>query len=204
MNAKPPAAPPIRLARPGAGLPWLEALVGRFWIVPRYSNQMSWEASDRFFTVEAGKIMAVYRALPDTQRTTPVLVPRMRGIEDSSRFWSPAMVIEHLLTVNDLMKTVMIELSHARIPSGKADTASVKPLGNQDPQAIIDRFEKFCRDVVPEVNKAIGDPSSTSRFAHPWFGPLTARQWHWLMASHMHIHRKQLEEIGRILSFRGS
>jgi hypothetical protein len=114
------------------------------------------------------------------------------------------MVLEHLHTVNELMKTVIIELSHKRIPQGSADPAAVKPRGDRDPLQILETFEAACRDMVPELNKKVGDQASMTRFAHPWFGPLTTRQWHWLLASHMHIHRKQLEEIGRLMSYKAS
>ncbi len=197
MQARLPQAPPIRLDRPGAGLPFWQALIARYWIVPRYAKQMSWEAVDRFFTTETNKILAAYGTLSPEQRTVPVLVPRLQGLEDSSRFWSPAMVLEHLVIVGSGMQNIIIELSHGRAPEGKADTAAVKPLGGVAEQEMQQKFQDFCGSVLKILKEKVADQEAASTFPHPWFGPLTARKWHWLLASHMRIHRKQLEEICR-------
>jgi hypothetical protein len=50
--------------------------------------------------------------------------------------------------------------------------------------------------------RAVSDPAlnrrSKARLQHPWFGPITAHQWNWLMGIHQSIHRKQIEEILRL------
>jgi hypothetical protein len=33
------------------------------------------------------------------------------------------------------------------------------------------------------------------RHPHPWFGPMTAHDWHCLAAIHHRVHRRQLERI---------
>jgi hypothetical protein len=38
---------------------------------------------------------------------------------------------------------------------------------------------------------------SCATLAHPWFGPFTADQWHFMAAFHMRLHRGQIKAILR-------
>ena len=47
----------------------------------------------------------------------------------------------------------------------------------------------------PRLSKEWGPPQTAARYRHPWFGPLDAAGWHALAATHMGVHRRQLERI---------
>ena len=191
------AQAPVKLAPPGAGLPFLEWFLARFWFVPRLSARMSWTESEVFFQREGRRLLELHEQVPPDLRQTPVLVPRLPGIEDSSRFWSAAMVLEHLIIVGSQVRNLIGALADGRSPTGiAADVAAVKPSGDGDAQSVEREFRRFLEEQANALG-AIGEKAcaSRARFRHPWFGMLTARQWHWLMGAHMRIHRRQLERI---------
>jgi hypothetical protein len=61
------------------------------------------------------------------------------GIEDSSRYWSAAMVLEHLIEVGSRIATGVVELTHGQAASVKADIADVKPKG-QNNEGIVSAY----------------------------------------------------------------
>ncbi len=187
----------VKLEAPGKGLPWLEHLVARYWILPRASKKVSWKACEMQFNRETQKILEIYHSIPELDLSTCILVPRLQGLEDSSRYWSAAMVLEHLVIVGSQIAKVIVELTHKRIPQGEANIARVKPLGILTAPKAEAQYEAFAITEMNQRRAQIGDQNSLTRFVHPWFGPITARQWNWLMGSHQYIHRKQLEQIAK-------
>lgn len=180
------------LAPPGAGLPFLERLVGRgliAWGMRNYGK----EATDAVIRSERDAILSLTAQGGDEQNARRVLIPRLRGMEDSSRHWSVFMVLEHLAIVNGGVGAAMRELAAGRVPSGEVRTADVKPRAQAGPESL-DTFTRSC-DLVMRVMAEIADPRSTPRHAHPWFGPLDAGQWHHMVAFHIRLHRRQIEAI---------
>ncbi len=124
----------------------------------------------------------------------PVLIPRIFGIEDSSRYWSVSMTIEHLMIVGEKIREIIVALSHGELPETPADIAAVKPVGRYGHEGI-EIFRAFVDDYVWEIQERVEDRQSTQVFEHPWFGPLNAYQWVALGAMHQRIHRRQVERI---------
>lgn len=120
-----------------------------------------------------------------------VLIPRLRGLEDSSRNWSVWMTLDHLRIVNTQIAGVMQALLAERVPPGKASTAAVKPSPDAT-AAVLPTYQASCDAVERAVAPAL---RTRSRFAHPWFGPLDAAGWHALAAMHMGIHKAQVRAI---------
>ena len=116
------------------------------------------------------------------------------GIEDSSRYWSAAMVLEHLIEVGSRIAVGIVELTQGNPVTVKVDIADVKPKGGKGVQ-IIEDFQQFVGDYASMISKDVGDRQCKARHPHPWFGELTAHQWACLGAVHQTIHRKQLERI---------
>lgn len=196
MTARPSheeAAP--RLQAPGAGLPFLETLFLKFVVMPRETKRNTWESNVARFEREGRKILSLLEGLDDASLARRVLVKRVPGLEDSSRHWSVAMTLEHVMVVGKQMAFVVGELSHGRVPATKADVAAVKPKGTQPPARTVEAFRAFLRDTIPALEASVGDRTSKATFAHPWFGPINAKQWLWLMGSHQGLHRKQIESI---------
>lgn len=124
-----------------------------------------------------------------------VLIPRLRGLEDSSRYWSVWMTLDHLRIVNDAITGVVRELMAGRVPPGAASTAEVKPREGVGAD-VSAPYESSCDDLAALF---AGGQSlrTTCRYAHPWFGPLDGAGWCELSAMHMKIHRTQIERILR-------
>lgn len=184
------------LAAPGAGLPGPELFIARrlFAWKRRFGSR---EGFSRQFDSERAAIVDLVAAVPEELRGRRVLIPRLRGLEDSSRHWSVWMTLDHLRITNEVFAGVIATLAAGRIPPGKADTAAVKPSPGAGPEVEAD-YEASCDDLVAVV-AGIAELKTALRFPHPWFGPLDAAGWHALSATHLGIHRAQIAEIARRL-----
>ncbi|HEX5036310.1 MAG TPA: hypothetical protein VFX30_04055 [bacterium] len=189
----------VRLAAPGAGLPFLEYLVSRYYWFPKFCKSTTWDQAHALFQKQGARLLAIARELPEGQRTIRVLIPRVPGIEDSSRHWSVAMVLEHLMIVGKLMGEGIVELTHGRIPDWDISTADVKPRGGLEGSVVIADYEKFLKRFEQQVMTEAGDRASGARLKHPWFGRLNAHQWLCLAGAHQKVHRVQGERIRKNL-----
>ncbi len=195
----PPEEPNLdepKLGKPGAGLPLVEGLILRYWAFPRFLKRSSWEQRLRLFAKEAERIVKLVEPFSADRavRSRRVLVPRQPGLEDSSRYWSIDMTLEHLVFVGTMMQQFVAELLAGKQPTVKADTAAVKPTG----QGEVDRLAEFST-FVARYRKQLTDPTTlgeaTLRHPHPWLGPLDAGGWLAIAALHQRVHRQQLEAI---------
>jgi len=183
-----------RLAAPGAGLPAYELAIARMLFALRaWTNDR--RSTDAWFMKERSLVAGLVRECPSDRLGRRVLIPRPRGLEDSSRHWSVLMTLDHLRIVNLACASIIRELSEGRVPAGKASTADVKPSPDVTGAVIAD-YEASCDEVLAAV-AAAKDLDDGARFPHPWFGPMSARRWHLLAAVHLGLHRKQLEAIVR-------
>jgi hypothetical protein len=181
-----------KLAPPGAGLPKVEHFIARvIFSITRMTG--SRESFDAKFSRERDQIAAMVRSCTAESGARRVLIARPRGLEDSSRFWSVWMTLDHLRIVNGRMALVIASLAKGVVPPGRASTADVKPAVDVT-DAVVEAYEKSCDDVLAAAANA-PDLKSSVCFAHPWFGPLDAAGWHTLAGTHMAIHRVQLERI---------
>jgi hypothetical protein len=182
------------LAAPGAGLPVVPAFALRHLIFPAYCLMTSWDKALAVFQTQGQKVLALAEPLSEDRLLRRVLVKAPLGIEDSSRYWSAAMVMEHLIEVGSRVAVGVVELTSGATVTVKADVADVKPEGGRGTE-IIEDFRQFLDDYVRMVTDEIGDRRSKSRHPHPWFGELDAHRWMCLGAFHQSIHRKQMERI---------
>ncbi len=181
-----------QLQPPGAGLPRVELFFARtgFCVL---NLIVSRKRASAWFRAEADRILALVRALDPAAGARRVLVPRPAGLEDSSRYWSAYMVLEHLVAVDSGISGVIATLAGGSVPGATVNTADFKPKPTADATAP-DLFETVARDYLARVD-AVPDLRTKVRFRHPWFGPLSAIGWHRLAAMHHRIHRKQIERI---------
>jgi hypothetical protein len=184
------------LAAPGAGLPAPELWIARglFRLKRLFGSR---EAFTARFEQERAAVREIISQCPVERRGEQVLIPRLRGLEDSSRFWSVWMALEHLRITNTVFAMVIKSLAHGKVPAKKASTADVKPRADltADVEAA---YEASCDAMLSSV-ASITDLKTAARYAHPWFGPLDAAGWHALAATHMGIHRAQIEQIVKSL-----
>ena len=186
MNAEP------KLAPPGAGLPRHELYVGRLlFALRRWTG--SRDAHNARFQQERETIRRLLRSREGNSAAQRVLIRRPRGLEDSSRYWSIWMTLDHLRIVNQSFIRVIGALTKGEMPKGTSSTAAVKP-SPEASAAVVADYESSCDGLMATV-AAAGNLKTELRYAHPWFGPLDAAGWHALSAGHMGIHRIQIEWI---------
>jgi len=157
-------------------------------------------AASKLMRREQAAIHRVVQQISPAEAGVRVLVPRLRGLEDSSRWWSVWMTLDHLRIVNDSIAGVISVLGSERAPAGQVSTAAVKPSPDAGP-GVLAAFDASC-DAIERAVAELPRPRSTERFAHPWFGPLDTAGWHAMAAMHMSIHLAQLHAIVRGLASR--
>ena len=185
-----------QLQHPGAGLPSLERAVLNA-VLKTGSVFLSEKRALQLFLREADELVRIADEDESYDVFQPVLIPRIVGIEDSSRNWSVMMVLEHLCLTNRDMLAAITDLTDGIVPRGEIDIALYKP----SPDVGFDVLDRF-REITFEYYRAIENLienhvslKTDSRYAHPWFGRLNAHQWHYLAGYHQRIHRKQAQKI---------
>ena len=188
-----------KLAAPGAGVPFPQKLFMKFVVKPFIAAKTPWEVSEKKFRRINEKILSEIEGLNEKQMSTRILVSPQTGLEDSSRYWSIKMALEHLVIVSSQMAALIPELSKGIIPDGKADTATVKPHGELSVQKSIELYKKLITIDFENLNSSIENRNSKTRFRHPWFGLMKAQEWYWLLPMHHGLHLKQIREIKKRL-----
>ncbi len=187
-----PNKPAPQLAPPGAGLPKIEHFFAKI-MVRWNASRTDRKTSSELFAKERDTILHLLKKTPPARLSSPVLIKRLPGLEDSSRYWSTLMTIDHLRIVNLEIAGVIADLCTGKLPERAASTAAVKPSTKVD-SSVIGAFEEACR-VYENTVAAQPDLKTEAVFAHPWFGPMSAGDWHFMASFHMTLHRKQIERI---------
>ena len=186
---------PVKLQPPGAGL---HSELAYLRIVFRFACIVtSQNAAMRRFKLERDKIVSLARSVAATQGTVRVLINRIAGIEDSSRYWSVFMVLDHLRIVDEGITRIVEELTNDRPFAREARIQDVKPIIDAGPN-VVDRFIKSVAAYEATVYR-LGRLGRRVRHPHPWFGPMTAHDWHCLAGIHHGLHRRQIERIKQAL-----
>jgi hypothetical protein len=189
-----PRAP--QLEPPGAGIPWPErTLIGAG--ARAAARFVSKDRLTRLFRAEAERAIALARGLSEQQGRERVLIERFIGIEDASRQWSVYMTLEHLVIVNTAIAAILPQLYSGRVVGTEVRVEEVKPVPEAGPEQI-DDLEALVARYVEIVDK-LGNLRAGTSLPHPWFGPLSAAQWHALATVHNSTHRRQIERIKRAL-----
>ena len=181
-----------KLEKPGAGLPWLESWIAQvgFFI---FRSLTSKEKALRFFEKEAELIINVVTKLDAPKRMQRVLIDRISGIEDSSRYWSVNMALQHLNSVNNAIIEGVETLASGSNFGLEVKIANFKPK-IEAAACELELFRKANAEYAKKLN-ALPSLGSKVTHPHPWFGPLDAHGWHCLAAVHNQIHRLQIEKI---------
>ncbi|NTV72036.1 MAG: DinB family protein [Azonexaceae bacterium] len=181
-----------QLAPPGAGLPWLERWFSRT-LLQTLRVFLSNGALTRWLRRETETVLTLAASLPEAQASQPVLVPRVTGLEDSSRSWSANMVLQHLVIVDTGIRELAEALADDTAFARELRIAEVKP----EPTAGAEQHARLraAVDDYARLIESLGDLRSTLRHTHPWFGQLDLRGWHTLAAMHTMAHRRQMQHI---------
>lgn len=194
MSTNTALLPPPHLQPPGAGLPPFERFVARL-LVGWQARRATRRGNAAQFARERETILALAGTCPAEQAATRVLIPRPRGLEDSSRYWSVYMTLDHLRIVNQGAGELIRLLGRGQTPDRVTGTADVKPSPDAD-AGVVAAFEAACRHFERCVDE-VADLHTALRWPHPWFGPLDAADWQFFTAFHMRLHRHQIEAILR-------
>ncbi|MBX9671768.1 MAG: DinB family protein [Candidatus Obscuribacterales bacterium] len=184
-----------KLEKPGAGLPFFEWFVAKFFIVPSRLRASTVVSSIEQFKSESAKIIDLAKSVPPELLHERRLIPRLRGLEDSSRFWSVAMTLQHLVIVGNGMTAIIKALSEGKTNLPRRGTADVKPSPEVNAAEIISQFEEMVTNLVATVEKLDFKAHPHNKHPHPWFGPFSATQWLAFAAPHTAIHKHQIREI---------
>ncbi len=183
-----------QLEKPGAGLPFFEALVVRYYVGPFQSRKNDKQKNLRLFAMAGARILKEAASVPAEKRDVKVLVPRMKGVEDSSRFWCVNEVLEHLLITGEGMRMVIKALAAGQATDYVVRIENFKPKGKYAGGDAREDFKKFLDDTARELEPlSIEDGGLTH--LHPWLGRFNALQWTWLLAGHSGLHLAQLQAI---------
>jgi hypothetical protein len=181
-----------QLAAPGAGLPFPENLIARLLLGVKRSTGTSQSFTAKF-VAERELIRHLISNKSDTALSTRVLIARPKGLEDSSRYWSVWMTLDHLCIVHHAFIGILESLSNEHVPAGEASTAAVKP-DERVTGAVVVEYEESCEALLTTI-RHIRNFKTAAKFSHPWFGPMDAQGWLALSGGHMAIHRTQIERI---------
>lgn len=183
-----------QLEKPGAGLPFFDSLFVRYYIGPFQSRRADKSQNLRLFKMVGARILKEADGVPAHQRDRKVLVPKMRGIEDSSRFWSVNDTIEHMLITGVGMRMLVMNLASGKATDWVVRIEDFKPKGKYKGGDARPDFMAFVEETVRLLEPMrIEDDGLTHK--HPWMGQFNALQWCWLLAGHNGIHLAQLQAI---------
>jgi hypothetical protein len=185
---------PVILQPPGAGFPADQKRFFKLIILPFYRLCFSWERAQRFWLHLNREIVALCQTVTPEALLRPVLIDPLPGLEDSSRQWSLAMTLEHLMITAEYMASLMIQLGRGQSPNLNLSTAAVKPKGVLGTDAVA-QFTASMAKVEDMVSREIENRRSPAREAHPWFGPLTVRDWNLFLTIHHKLHLAQIRAI---------
>lgn len=184
--------PSPALEPPGAGVPRLERMLIGYgvWGVARFVSK---DRLTSMFRAEAERAIGLARELSDSQGRSRVLVDRFIGIEDSSRYWSVYMTLEHLVIINSAIAAILPQLYSGNVVATELGIEEAKPVVEAGPEQLDDLANLVER--YTDIVDKLGNLRAGTTLPHPWFGPLSAAQWHALATVHNSTHRRQIERI---------
>ncbi|NDC00460.1 MAG: hypothetical protein EBZ83_03465 [Verrucomicrobia bacterium] len=181
-----------KLQAPGHGLPWPELAVSRLGL-EIYQRTVSPQVALRLLQGETRRILSLLDSVEETKGRTRVLIPRIFGIEDSSRYWSLFMTVEHLNIVIPAVMGFISSLLDRPDYAREVRIQDVKPQEQAGPEQV--ETLKQNQMLYEKFILSLASLRSCRRHPHPWFGPLHPHGWHCLLGVHQLIHRRQMERI---------
>ncbi len=182
------------LAPAGAGLSAPRAFFARYIVLPFLRGALTFDKALDIFEREGRKIVALSEPLSREMLFERVLVPPLFGLEENSRYYSTAMVLEHLLQVGTALQNRLPALSRGEVPEGEVKIEAFKPYVriNED---IVARYSAFVEGFRENLAPNIVDMKSPATYPHPWFGPLDLKGWMVMGMIHQIVHRRQIEAV---------
>ncbi|MCH9739448.1 MAG: hypothetical protein K0U38_01215, partial [Epsilonproteobacteria bacterium] len=182
------------LGESGAGLSSFRRSLAKHFLFPLLNRLLSWEKAWDIYDKEGQKIIQLSSTLNQEQLFRRVLVPKLFGLEDNSRYYSVAMVIEHLFIVGSALQVRIPILSRGKKLNKHVKIEDVKPYKEID-EDVVKKFEIFLSTYREKLEKNIENIYIDNTSKHPWFGEFNPKQWSVLGVVHQIVHRRQIEAI---------
>ena len=159
-----------------------------------FLSHLDWDSAQAAIARVSARLAGEARAMDDEAFSRRVLIERLRGLEDSSRYWSPEMVLEHLVITGEMFTNYVVTLSNGRPVEDQRGIADIKPRGGLG-HAVVARFVAVHEAIPTRLAAEAGSLRDGPTHLHPWFGKLTAAEWLSLTAVHLGLHEKQWRAI---------
>ena len=182
----------MKFGKAGAGLPEMERLFIRLFLVPIVRIVMNWTIARLLIKREVKIIKNLLSDISSVQLQQKMPIDRTFAIEDNSRQFSINEVLEHLVIAGNLVKEVIKSLSQEKEVDFDIKIENVKPKENRENQLGI--FLEFYQDYDKFI-KNLSKKQSKMTKAHPWFVKFNNFDWNNFMFMHTFIHRRQIQAI---------
>jgi len=176
-------------------VPWWQRLGGKYILLPAFSFRLSWDGSVELLERQGRRLVEMAGGRDEARLTERVLVPPQLGLDDSSRYYSYSMVLEHLTITGHGIARIVSDLTHLRRPAGEIRTAALKPSGELSVDEAAGGYQGMLSEFRRLTIDEAGDRDPPLRFEHPWFGPLDALRWMRFAPFHQTLHLKQARRI---------
>jgi len=187
------------LGKSGGGISSLKVCLVKYLMFPLLNKFISWEKAWDIFDNEGQKIIELSQSISKDKLFERVLVPKLFGLEDNSRYYSIAMTLEHLHTVGGALQIRIPILSRGKKLKNDVKIEDVKPYKEID-ENIVAEYNEFLSTYRKKLEKNIDDINIDNTSPHPWFGEFNPKQWSVLAMVHQIVHRRQIEAILKIIS----
>lgn len=176
----------------GGGLPNLERLVIKYFLVPIVRLLFTWNLSLFFINREVKIIKKLLGNIKKEDLQKQVFIDRTFAIEDHSRDYSINMTLEHLRITGTAIISVIDILSNEQEVINEITIEAVKPKDNSDtePEQFFIFMEKYNHYIKNHSKKY-----SKKTKKHPWFVHFNNSDWACFMFMHTFIHRRQIQSI---------
>ena len=184
----------VNLEKAGSGLPLFEIFILKDISFPLLKTFLSWQNALTFYRSESSKVIKLVEELDNEILFKRKLIPKIIGLEDNSRYYSPAMVLWHLMFIGKQLKVLIVLLSKGKKLDTTIKIEDYKPSIDIDFN-IIEEYKKFNIKFINSMEKNVKDKFIKNYLPHPWFGRLNPHSWLIMSAIHLMVHRRQLNKI---------
>lgn len=186
------------LDEPGAGIGVAEMMFLKFYIQPFVMSRLDKIKSLESLSDGSRRIFDQIKVFKQDELTKRVLVKRPHFVEDSSRYWSAAMLCNHLRKVNGALAKAIEHSFTAKAGEGYNPVDRLKSVKPDLEKNVVQEIEAL-QQSIERIREAVQSQSELNlnslQIPHPWFGDLTHLQWVWFAGFHMKVHSRQLRQI---------
>lgn len=153
-----------------------------------FENRRTFEAVNR-------RMIELLHLIPHEEWEERVLVGHQFGLDEHSRFFSPIMVIDHVLFAGKTIRAIVHELAQGIVVDHIIQSPFAFPQSRISHAELLTLFSDYTETCMADLEPLVLKADCETTIDHPWYGPFNMKQWHWLLAGHSMIHYRQLKNI---------